>query len=53
MAACTERIVLAPVDDSEHSDAAVRWAATHVLRPGDVLHILAVVRILVAPKLAY
>ena len=36
--------MLAPVDDSDHSEAAVRWAATHVLRPGDVLHLLAVVR---------
>ena len=40
-----ERVFLAPVEDSEHSERAVAWAVEHLLRPGgaDVLHLLVVV----------
>ena len=42
---CAERIVLAPVQDTPQSSAAVTWATEHLLRPGgaDVLHLLVVV----------
>jgi hypothetical protein len=40
-----ERVFLAPVEDSEHSERAVAWAVEHLLRPGgaEVLHLLVVV----------
>lgn len=40
-----ERVVLAPVQDTPQSSAAVTWATEHLLRPkgADVLHLLVVV----------
>jgi len=42
----TPRVVLAPVDDSDHAARAVAWACQHLLRggpDGDTLHLLHVV----------
>lgn len=36
------RNIMVPVDDSEHSEAALEWAVKNVLHEGDQLHIVAV-----------